>query len=107
MQSNERGEGEIFITVFLTLLVGAVIWAGMWGCPQYNVWQQGLAGNAELKRAEFNRQVAIQEAKAKEESAKHLAQAEIYRAQGVAQANVIIGESLKGNEAYLRYLWIH
>src|SRR3990170_3957810 len=27
-------------------------------------------------------------------------------AKGVAQANEIIGQSLKGNEAYLRYLWI-
>lgn len=25
---------------------------------------------------------------------------------GVAQANKIIGDSLKGNEAYLRYLWV-
>lgn len=35
-----------------------------------------------------------------------LAEAEIERAKGVAEANRIIGESLKGNEAYLRYLWI-
>ena len=28
------------------------------------------------------------------------------RAKGVAEANRIIGESLKGNESYLRYLWI-
>ena len=28
------------------------------------------------------------------------------RAKGVAQANQIIGESLKNNESYLRYLWI-
>jgi len=40
------------------------------------------------------------------ESAKNLAKAEIERAKGVAEANKIIGESLKGNEAYLRYLWI-
>jgi hypothetical protein len=31
----------------------------------------------------------------------------IARAHGVAEANKIIGNSLKGNEAYLRYLWIH
>ena len=28
------------------------------------------------------------------------------RAKGVAAANKIIGDSLHGNEAYLRYLWI-
>ncbi len=40
------------------------------------------------------------------ESAKSLAMAEVERAKGVAEANQIIGESLKGNESYLRYLWI-
>ncbi|RZF83206.1 hypothetical protein EXT46_07105 [Pseudoalteromonas sp. CO325X] len=28
------------------------------------------------------------------------------RAKAAAQANKIIGESLKGNEEYLRYVWI-
>ena len=51
--------------------------------------------------------VAVAEAKAKMESASLLAQAEVARAKGVAQANQIIGESLKNNEAYLRYLWIN
>lgn len=37
---------------------------------------------------------------------KSLAEAEIIRAKGVAEANRIIGDSLKNNEAYLRYLWI-
>ena len=40
------------------------------------------------------------------ESAKLLAQAEVERAKGVAEANRIIGDSLKGNESYLRYRWI-
>jgi hypothetical protein len=39
-------------------------------------------------------------------SAKMLAQVEVERAKGVAEANKIIGESLKDNEGYLRYLWI-
>ena len=42
----------------------------------------------------------------REEAATLEAQAEIERAKGVAEANKIIGDSLKGNEAYLRYLWI-
>lgn len=79
---------------------------GMAGCPVYNVWQQRLMGEAELKRAEGNRQIKIQEAKAADESATYWAQAEIKRAQGVAKANEIIGSSLKNNEAYLRWLWI-
>lgn len=76
------------------------------GYPHYNVWQQKLAGMAALERATQDRQIAIQEAQARMESAKMLAQAEIERAKGVAEANKIIGDSLKGNESYLRYLWI-
>lgn len=74
--------------------------------PQYHVWQQNKVGEAELAHAEQNRQIAIQEAKAKEESAKSLANAEIIRAEGIAKANKIIGDSLQNNDAYIHYLWI-
>lgn len=74
--------------------------------PHINVWQQGMEGQAELARAEYSRQIATCEANAKRESAKALAEAEVIRAEGVAQANKIIGNSLSNNEAYLRYLWI-
>lgn len=80
---------------------------GMWGCPKYNVWQKELSGKAQLKKAEWNRQITIKEAQAKQEAAKALAGAEVERAKGVAEANEIIGKSLKDNEAYLRYLWIN
>jgi regulator of protease activity HflC (stomatin/prohibitin superfamily) len=78
----------------------------MVGCPVYSVWAQGKEGEAQLKHAESSKQIAIQEAHAKMESAKLLAQAEVERSRGVAEANKIIGDSLKGNDAYLRYLWI-
>ena len=91
----------------LLLLAFLFIGLAMYGCPKYNVWQQALEGKAELGKAEWNRQIKIQEAQATEESAKHLAQAEIQRAKGVAEANKIIGDSLKNNENYLKYLWIH
>ncbi len=74
--------------------------------PQYMVWQQTLAGKAKLREAEWSRQVAVEEAKALKESAEHVKDAEIIRATGVAEANAIIGESLKDNEAYLRWRWI-
>lgn len=74
--------------------------------PQYNVWNQQKLGEAELARAESNRQIAVLEAVAKKDSSKALADAEIMRAKGVAEANRIIGQSLQGNEGYLRYLWI-
>lgn len=86
---------------------GTVLFGGfMFGWAQYKVWQQNKVGEAELARAEQNQQIAIQEAKAKEESAKSLANAEVIRAEGVAKANKIIGDSLQNNDAYIHYLWI-
>jgi regulator of protease activity HflC (stomatin/prohibitin superfamily) len=76
------------------------------GGPVYNVWSQSLAGKAELQKAEYTRQVAVLEAQAKKDSAQQLADAEIIRAQGVAKANQIIGDSLKDNREYLQYLYI-
>jgi hypothetical protein len=73
---------------------------------EYSVDQQKLQGEAELKRAEQNRQIKIEEAQATQESAVFLAQAEVARARGVAEANEIIAEGLGGPEGYLRYLWI-
>jgi hypothetical protein len=83
-----------------------VVCALLAGCPPYNVWKQGLAGEAELARAEQNRQILINEAKAKEQSAKHWANAEIERAKGAAEANKIVAKSLGGSEGYLRWLFI-
>ena len=79
----------------------------VWGYPKYRVYERDLAGKAELAQAQANRQIRIAEAEAHQEAAKHLAQAEIERARGVAEANRIIGASLHDNEDYLRYLWIH
>lgn len=74
--------------------------------PYVHVWHERMKGQAELARAESNRQIVICEAMAKKESAKALADSEIIRAKGVAEANKIIGSSLADNEGYLRYLWI-
>lgn len=91
------------LLAWVLIVVGAFI---LWGCPTYRVWQRGMQGQAELKQAESNRKIATLEAQAKQESAKALAEAEVIRADGVARANKIIGDSLKGNESYLHYLWL-
>lgn len=93
--------------VCLAAFLGALVWAAMWGLPKYGVYKQALAGEAELANAEYSRQVAVREAQAKKDSAVLLAAAEVERAKGVAQANKIIGDSLKDNEAYLRYLFVN
>jgi regulator of protease activity HflC (stomatin/prohibitin superfamily) len=88
-------------------LAGVIVIIGLAFClPQYGVWTKTLNGKAQLQEAEYTRQVAVLEAQAKKDSAQQLAEAEIIRAQGVAKANSIIGESLKDNPAYLQYLWI-
>lgn len=93
--------------VMTFLLLGIVLVGGcMIGYPQYSVYQQRLEGEAELAKSLAAKQVAVQSALAKRDSAQMLADAEIIRATGVAQANKIIGDSLHNNEAYLRYLWI-
>ncbi|EMS8795821.1 hypothetical protein ACTLKO_001599 [Enterobacter ludwigii] len=96
--------GTIVKDIGITI-VGFVVLL-MAGCPYYNVWEQDLAGKAALARASQDRQIAVQEALAKREAATNLAEAEIERAKGVAKANQIIGDSLRNNEEYLRYLWI-
>lgn len=86
------------------LMVVIVVHAAV--SPLYGVWSKELRGKAELKQAEWNRQITIEEAQANLEAEKLNAQAEVERAKCVAEANEIIGESLKENEAYLRYLWV-
>ncbi len=97
----------VFMWVFVWLFILAgLTTVGMVGCPTYNVYSQRKAGEGVLAHAQYSREVAVAEAKAKMESASLLADAEVARAKGVAAANKIIGESLKQNEEYLRYLWI-
>ena len=96
-------------TLIMLILLAIIISVGFGGCAAYgkfNVWYSSLEGEAELKKAEWNRQIVVREAQAKKDSALLLAEAEIERAKGVAKANEIIGTSLKNNEDYLRYLWI-
>ncbi len=109
MHANQQGQTRLVIpsVIGMFAVIAALILVTMWGLPRYGVYRQGLAGEAELANAEYSRQVAVREAQAKKDSAVLLAQAEIERAKGVAQANKIIGDSLKDNEAYLRYLFVN
>jgi regulator of protease activity HflC (stomatin/prohibitin superfamily) len=87
------------------LLIG-VLCLGLFGCPSYNVYSQQMEGRAKLAEAQSSRQVAVLEAHAKMESAKSLAEAEVIRATGAAQANHILQNSLGGPDGYLQYLKI-
>ena len=102
-------EAKIFAKAVMSglIIIASSIGGCMYGMPRYNVYHQELEGEAELAKANFSKQVAIQEAHAKMESAKLLADADVIRAEGVAKANKIIGDSLTNNEAYLRYLFVN
>ncbi len=114
--------------ILLTALILAFILLAFWAWPKYNVYKQELNGQAALREAEWSKQILIEEAKAREQAALMQAKArvtlaeaegkakiarakaeglaDIERAKAAAEANRIIGESLKNNEEYLRYIWI-
>lgn len=93
----------------IALLLTVVLLLGIGSCAAYNeyrVYSAQQAGKAVLAEAQSSRQVKTLEAKAAMESAKLLADAEVERARGAAEANHILQNSLGGPEGYLRYLQI-
>jgi regulator of protease activity HflC (stomatin/prohibitin superfamily) len=95
---------------FRTLVVSALLLLGLlvllFAWPQYRLYSQRLAGEAALAEAQSSRQIAVLEARARQESSVALAAAEVTRAEGAARANAILQNSLGGPEGYLRYLQI-
>ncbi|WP_076542137.1 hypothetical protein [Shewanella sp. UCD-KL21] len=114
--------------VFMTFTGVIILILALWAWPKYNVYKMELNGQAALKEAQWSKQILIEEAKAREQAAlmqakarvtlaeaegqalivraKSEGAADIELAKAAAEANRIIGESLKDNEAYLRYIWI-
>ncbi len=106
---GEKVFGPILITIMGILSLACIItfiFGICYASQKYSVWSSSMDGKAQLAHAKYSKQIAVQEAIAKQEAAKELAKAEVIRARGVAQANKIIGQSLNKNEAYLTYLWI-
>lgn len=87
----------LFVVFILIVLPGCGPLAPMWA-----TWN----GEAEYNHSINAKKVQIMDAEGRYEAAKFLAQAEIERAKGVATANQIIGDSLKNNESYLKWLYI-
>lgn len=90
--------------VVIMIVICCVVAVLMFGCPSYNVWQQEMAGKAEFAKAEQNRRIKIEEAKANLEAEKLNAQAEIERAKGAAEAICIENGSI--TPTYIQYLWV-
>ena len=87
------------VCLFIILCVGSCV-----GIPYYNVWEQEMSGKAEFAKAEQNRKIRIEEAKANLESEKLNAQAEIERAKGAAEAIKIENGAI--TPTYIQYLWV-
>lgn len=92
------------VTLWSVLVVVALILILMFGMPVYRVWAQEMSGRAEYAKAEQNRKIKIEEAKANLEAEKLNAQAEVERAKGAAQAIEI--ENGKLTPTYIQYLWV-
>jgi len=114
--------------MFLFFAIIALIVMSFLAWPKYNLYRMEMSGRAALKEAEWSKQILIEEARARETAslmqanarvtlaeaegkaalvkAKAEGLADIERAKAAAEANKIIGESLKGNSEYLQYIWI-
>jgi regulator of protease activity HflC (stomatin/prohibitin superfamily) len=101
-------EAKMVTKIVAAVCLVAALVAGVYlfVSPMYRVYQQDYEGRAELARAQQNRQIRVQEAQAKLDSAELEAKAEVLRAEGLAKANDILAQSLNGPEGYLRYLYI-
>ena len=65
--------GILAAIVFVAIVVGCFV-----TIPYYNVWQQEMSGKAEFAKAEQNRKIKIEEAKANLEAEKLNAQYGVY-----------------------------
>ena len=73
-------KGIIWSVAGIILIIVAMAFIRPW----YNVWSQEMEGKAEFAKAEQNRKIKIEEAKANLEAEKLNAQAEIERAKGAS-----------------------
>lgn len=99
-----NGKSAIGFVVTLFIIAIVIIGLLMFGLPKYNVWQQEMAGKAEMAKAEQNRRILVEEAKARLEAEKLNAEAEVERAKGMAEAMKLENGTL--NEIYNQYLFI-
>lgn len=90
----------------LALVAVAIGVGGTYFYPEVIIKLRDAEGRAQLAQATANRRIQVEDATAARDSAVMLAEAEVSRAKGVAEANRIVAEGLGGPEGYLRYLYI-
>ncbi|KAF5039049.1 hypothetical protein DSECCO2_547940 [anaerobic digester metagenome] len=94
------------LVVYVLVFFGSIllITGACWGIPKYNVWAAELSGKAEFVKAEQNRRIKVEEARANLEAEKLNAQSEVERAKGAAEAISIENGAL--TPTYIQYLWV-
>lgn len=107
-QEREMRMHDIKVWIKLAIVALFILIGGVGSCmfvrPRYNVWKQEMEGKAEFAKAEQNRKIKIEEARANLEAEKLNAQAEVERAKGAAKAIQIENGSL--TPEYIQYLWV-
>ncbi len=96
--------GAVKVILWGIVLIAVFIVGMAFILPWYNVWSQEMEGKAEFAKAEQNRKIKIEEARANLEAEKLNAQAEIERAKGAAEAIRIENGSI--TPTYIQYLWV-
>ena len=104
-KTEEKENSKVGIICASIVIAGFLLIAGGMAIgPRYAVWRNEMQGKAEYARAEQNRRIMIEEAKANLEAEKLNAQAEVERAKGAAEAIRI--ENGQITTTYSQYLWV-
>lgn len=74
-KENDSPVANAISNLVVTTIVIFVIALPFWAYPKWNVWRQGLSGEAELARAAQTKQIMIETARAEVEAAELRAQA--------------------------------
>lgn len=105
MNQQKMSPIAIVLTSFMVLVLSlALLVGGAFGCKAYNRYQARADSKNNLWKAQYDKRIQVEDATGKKLAAIHLAQVEVERARGVAQANRIIANSI--TEPYLRYFYI-
>lgn len=94
-EAREKKSYIMWISIIILTIIGVIIGA-MAFYPRYRVWSQEMEGRAEFAKAEQNRRIKIEEAKANLEAEKLNAEAEVERAIEIENGSL--------SEKYIQYL---
>jgi predicted Holliday junction resolvase-like endonuclease len=103
LEAKQKRITTMWIAIIILIIISVII-SIMAFFPKYRVWSQEMEGRAEFAKAEQNRRIRIEEARANLEAEKLNAAAEIERAKGASEAIKIENGSL--SEKYIQYLWV-